>query len=123
MADSEELPVPEESPQAAQDTDRLDAELQRLADLVQDLNRRAESRRSQNEQEKREQEDTRRKELGYDPQWEEYERRMRESDARFEENMRDIRRRLDALERERARKAVPGGHPRKPDRWLIRTAS
>lgn len=32
---------------------------------------------------------------------EEYERRMKEQDARIEENMRDIRRRLDDLERGR----------------------
>jgi chromosome segregation ATPase len=102
MADSEGPPVPEESPQAAWDTECLDARLQRLADLVQDLKRRAESWQSHAPRQLFtcwEQEDARREEAERKAQWEEYERRMRESDARIEENMRDIRRRLDALER------------------------
>jgi hypothetical protein len=113
VADSEGLPLPEESPQVARDTDCLDARLQRLADLVQDLKRRAESWQSQAEPEKSEQdgqtlrqlfarweqEEARRKEPGGNAQWEEYERGMRERDARFWADMRDIRRRLDALER------------------------
>ena len=36
---------------------------------------------------------------------------MRESDARFEENMRDIRRRLDALERRWDKKRGAGEPP------------
>lgn|SRR5574341_1078181 len=117
MADSDIVPGPEASAQGSGDNDRIDALLQRLVDLVQDLNRRAESRQSQTLRQlfaRWEQEAARREELGYDRQMEEYERRMRESDARIDENMRDIRRRLDALERRRDKKRE-AGEPR-PER-------
>jgi len=114
MARMEGLPGPEESGRGSGHSDQIDALLQELADLVQDLNRRAESWQSHAPRQLFtcwEQEDARREEAERKAQWEGYERRMRESDARIDENMRDIRRRLDALERRWDKKRGAGEPP------------
>lgn len=90
--------------------DDLRALIQEAADIIRDLKQRVESQHEQAEQEREElrqlfarweQEGSAGKEMGWTAQAEERERRMKEQDARIEENLRDIRRRLDALERDR----------------------
>lgn len=110
MPDSNASLGPEGSAQRSWSHDDLRAEIQKLADFVRDLRRRDEDRQDQTEKDRQdlrqlfarwEQEDARRKETGRDAQAEDYNRRMKEQDARIEENLRDIRRRLDELERRR----------------------
>lgn len=82
--------------------------IQQAADIVRDLKRRVESRHEQAERQdlrqlfaRWEREDAQRKETGHDAEAEDSKRRMKEQDARIDEAMRDIGRRLDELERRR----------------------
>lgn len=110
MPDSNASLGPEGPVQGSWSQDDLQAVIQEIADIIRDLKQCTESRQEQAEQDRQnlrllfarwEQEDAQGKETGHDAQIEESKRRMKEQDARIEENLRDIRRRLDELERRR----------------------
>ncbi len=131
MADSNASLAPEGSVPYSKPHDDLRAAIQKAADIIRDLKLRTESRPDQDEQDRRdlrqlfarwEREEARPKDTDRNAQIEECERRRKERDARIEENLRDIRWRLDALECDGGEAAMQKEKPWRDDRWPVRMA-